>query len=72
MQEQRDQHTYELWYMQNSLAADYGSFTCDQCSRNFYHSPATIYCRQQVKYACCCGYCTNEIIYKDWYEKPYR
>lgn len=66
------QHTYELWYMQNSLEADYGSFTCDKCGSSFYHSPSTIYYHHVVKYHCCCGYCTNEIILKEWLEKPYQ
>ncbi len=66
------QHTYEMWFMQNRLGADYGSFLCDKCDRRFYHSPSTIYHDHQEKYSCCCGYCTNEMIYRDWGEKPYQ
>lgn len=65
-------HTYELWYMQNSLSADYGLFSCDKCGSNFYHSPAIIYYNHEVKYNCCCGHCTNDIILKEWAEKPYQ
>ncbi len=72
MKAAKNKHTYELWYMQTSLGADYGSFTCDKCSDLFYHSPSTIYYNHEVKYACCCGDCTNRIIFNDWGEKPYR
>ncbi len=72
MKSEINKHTYELWYMQTSLEADYGSFTCDKCDRLFYHSPSTIYYNHVVKYTCCCGDCTNRIIFNDWHEKPYR
>ncbi len=65
-------HTYQLWFMQSSLQADYGFFSCDICGRNFYHSPSVIYYDHMEKHRCCCGYCTNAIIYRDWGEKPYQ
>jgi hypothetical protein len=70
--QQNNPHTYELWFMQSRLQADYGSFSCDICGRNFYHSPSIIYYNHAVKHNCCCGYCTNQIIYKEWGEKPYE
>jgi hypothetical protein len=64
-------HTYSLWYLQPRLGGDYGTFHCDKCRRVFYHSPSTIYYNGAEKYSCCCGYCTNEMIYNDWNERPY-
>lgn len=72
MKATESKHTYDLWFIQAILEADYGSFTCDTCGRKFHHSPSTIYFNHEVKYTCCCGHCTNQIILNDWNEKPYR
>jgi hypothetical protein len=72
MTSQTGKHTYDLWFMQNHLSDDYGSFTCDICGREFYHSPSIIYFDSVPKYNCCCGVCVNRIIAKDWREMPYR
>lgn len=64
-------HTYSMWFFSNSLGADYGQYQCNNCQRTFYHSPATIKLAAKVVYACACGYCTNNIIERDWNETPY-
>ena len=66
-----NRHTYGMWFMSNSLTADYGTFECGQCGRTFYHSPSEIYKDGKTVYECCCGYCTNNIIFTDWHSKPY-
>jgi hypothetical protein len=37
-----------LWYLNPSLGADYGRFTCDECGRVFHYSP---------RLACHCNSC---------------
>lgn len=64
-------HKYSLWFIQNSLGADYGVFCCDKCGCTFYHSPAEITLAGKVEYKCCCGNCTNRIIKADWGEEAY-
>ena len=71
-------HYYSPWFLRTSLDNDYGSFVCDKCNREFYHSPSTITYgvdgeeeKKQI-YNCCCGHCTNLIIYKDWCSTPYE
>lgn len=71
-QEYLTKHKYSPWFMSNSLGADYGSYTCSKCSRLFYHSPSTITRANKEIYHCCCGYCTNEIISRDWGKDPYE
>lgn len=68
----RAKHRFDVWFMQTSLSADYGSFICDKCNRNFYHSPARITLAGKTIYNCCCGYCTNEIVGQDWEKTPYH
>ncbi|SFC95441.1 hypothetical protein SAMN05421780_11420 [Flexibacter flexilis DSM 6793] len=50
-----------LWFMQARFCADYGEFNCDNCSRVFEHSPATIMRGKEKLYNCVCGYCANGI-----------
>ncbi|GHU80126.1 hypothetical protein FACS1894145_5840 [Bacteroidia bacterium] len=64
-------HRYSKWYMSDSLGADYGLFKCDKCGYEFYHSPSTISLAGKTVYNCCCGYCTNTIIYNDYRKKIY-
>jgi hypothetical protein len=66
-----NKHRYATWFMQTSFGSDYGSYSCDKCGRTFYHSPSTITKAAKEVYHCCCGYCTNEIIKRDWNEQPY-
>lgn len=56
-----------LWFLSNSFGADYGSFNCENCSREFYHSPATIKKGKQLVHECVCGYCCNRITATDIY-----
>jgi hypothetical protein len=65
-------HLYSPWFMQTSFRSDYGSFSCDKCGSSFYHSPSEITLAAEMKYKCCCGHCTNEIIKRDWDETPYH
>lgn len=51
-----------LHFMSESLSADYGTHTCDKCSRTFHHSPATVYLGKKKKYSNCCGYCVNNML----------
>jgi hypothetical protein len=67
----RNSHYFDAWFMQTSLEADYGTFRCDKCEKVFYHSPASISKAAETLYSCCCGNCTNSIIYKDWGKEPY-
>lgn len=64
-----EKRTYAAWYLSLSLTADYGTFYCDKCSREFFHSPSIIYQGggddAPVLYKCCCGNCTNNIIWED-------
>lgn len=64
-------HYYSMWFMSNSLGADYGTHTCDKCGRVFHHSPSRITKAAKQVYDCVCGYCTNEIIHRDWNSTPY-
>ncbi|MCZ8020205.1 MAG: hypothetical protein O9302_03240 [Cyclobacteriaceae bacterium] len=52
----------QVHFMQTSLSADYGSFTCEKCNRNFYHSPSTILLGKALLYKTCCGYCVNDML----------
>lgn len=72
MQAEPARHTYELWFIQSSLGSDYGVYVCERCRCMFYHSPSTIYYNHEVKHECCCGYCTNQVIFTDWGERPYK
>ena len=71
-------HYYSQWFLRTSLDNDYGSFFCEKCNCTFYHSPSRITYGEdgeedkEVIYNCCCGNCTNGIIYNDWHEKPYK
>jgi len=65
-------HTYSMWFLQNGLHCDYGSFICERCGDNFSHSPSRIKLAAKSIFECCCGYCTNEIIKSDWNECPYE
>jgi hypothetical protein len=62
---------YSVWFMQRSLSADYGTFTCDKCGSTFYHSPSIITKAREELYHCACGHCTNDIINQDWGERPF-
>ncbi|AHM62332.1 hypothetical protein D770_20415 [Flammeovirgaceae bacterium 311] len=70
-QEFLNKHRYQVHFMQTSLRADYGQFRCDRCNQVFYHSPSTILLAEKEVYSCCCGHCTNSIIYKDWGKEPF-
>jgi hypothetical protein len=52
----------QVHFMQTSLSADYGSFSCEKCNRNFYHSPSTILLGKALLYKTCCGYCVNDML----------
>ena len=69
--ELKTKHRYSPWFLQTSFGADYGTFVCDKCNREFYHSPSGSSLNGKKVYDCCCGHCTNEIIGRDWSEKPY-
>lgn len=64
-------HKYAPHFMQTSLGADYGQFSCERCKSKFYHSPSTITRGSKTIYEYCCGHCTNTIIYSDWNKEPY-
>lgn len=64
-------HRYSPWFLQTSLDADYGTFTCDVCYRTFYHSPSAIYKGPRKIYDCCCGTCTNGFILPDHGHYPF-
>lgn len=70
-EELKTKHRYSPWFLQTSLNADYGTFVCDKCKRQFYHSPSNISINGKKIYDCCCGHCTNIIIGRDWDETPY-
>ncbi|WP_303019791.1 hypothetical protein [Parabacteroides goldsteinii] len=70
-EELKTKHRYSPWFLQTSLEADYGVFVCDKCGQQFYHSPSGISLNGIKVYDCCCGYCTNTIIGRDWNETPY-
>ncbi len=70
-EELKTKHRYSPWFLQTSLEADYGTFVCDKCGQQFYHSPSGISLNGKKVYDCCCGYCTNTIIGRDWNETPY-
>lgn len=67
-----NKHRYSPWFYSNSFGADYGTYSCDACKRNFHHSPSTITLAGKVVYNCACGNCTNSIIYRDWKEYPFN
>lgn len=67
-----DKHTYSPWFLSNSLTADYGTYTCDNCQGPFHHSPSTIELGEKTVYNCCCGHCTNMIIYRDHGQQPFK
>lgn len=60
-----------IWFMSESFGADYGEYKCDKCGRTFFHSPATIRLAGKVLYDCCCGHCTNDIMFRDWGKEIY-
>lgn len=70
-EELRTKHRYSPWFLQTSLDADYGTFVCEKCNREFYHSPSSISLDGKKVYDCCCGHCANTIISRDWNETPY-
>ena len=53
-------HHRILWFMNDSLNADYGEFTCEDCKRTFYHSPREIHKGMQRVKKCVCGYCSRK------------
>lgn len=60
------------WFMSLSLGADYGTFDCDICHREFYHSPSEISRGDETLHKCVCGNCTNKIISQDHGTYPYE
>lgn len=57
--------TIAPWFMSNSFGADYGTYTCGQCSTTFYHSPSTVYRGDEVIHDCVCGHCANRVLNQD-------
>lgn len=55
----------EPWFNSQSLGADYGTYTCEICSREFYHSPSTVEKKDEVLHNCICGNCANKILAQD-------
>lgn len=53
------EYQFSPWFMQVSLGADYGEYTCEECRRTFYHSPCRLYLAGKEKKGCLCGYCAN-------------
>jgi hypothetical protein len=72
MENNDNKHRYSPWFMRTDFDNDYGSFTCDKCGCGFYHSPSTITLNGKELYNCCCGNCTNELIFNDWRKTPYE
>ncbi len=60
-----------LYFFSESLGADYGTFNCDSCGREFYHSPSTVYLGAKRKYSCCCGHCVNTLMIRNKQEEVY-
>lgn len=58
-------HRISVWYGHTSLGADYGSFSCQKCGYNFYHSPSRILFGKDEQYNCVCGDCVNSILRHD-------
>ena len=63
-------HTYATWFYGTGLHQDYGKFICDKCCREFYHSPSRIKRAGKIVYDSACGYCTNDIITRDYNTQP--
>ncbi len=52
----------QLYFMQNTLHADYGTHTCAKCSDKFHHSPSDVYRGKNLEYSNVCGYCVNNLL----------
>jgi hypothetical protein len=55
-------HCIVVWFGHTSLNADYGSFCCEKCGCNFYHSPSSVKLGRDKQYNCICGECVNFIV----------
>ena len=51
-----------MWFYSTSFGADYGTFNCHSCGRQFYHSPATLYRGKEKLHECTCGHCVNQTL----------
>nr|WP_321357204.1 hypothetical protein [uncultured Draconibacterium sp.] len=60
-----------LYFLSESLRADYGTYTCSRCGSTFYHSPCNIYRGAKKEYECCCGHCANRILMNNGQEAIY-
>ena len=58
-------HRISVWFGHTSLRSDYGSFSCQKCGYNFYHSPSRILFGKDEQYNCVCGDCVNSILVRD-------
>lgn len=65
-------HEFEPWFFGTGLHQDYGTFTCSNCKREFFHSPSRIKKAGKIIYNCACGHCTNDIINRDYNSQPYE
>lgn len=63
--------TFSPHFMSKSMGADYGTFDCDKCHNEFYHSPSTIYLGEVLEYEHICGHCCNALIYPDHGVEPF-
>ncbi|WP_214112480.1 hypothetical protein [Aequorivita echinoideorum] len=57
-----------LHFFQNSFSADYGTYNCDRCKRQFHHSPSDVYLGSKKKFSHCCGHCVNTLLERNGQE----
>nr|WP_319509387.1 hypothetical protein [uncultured Draconibacterium sp.] len=65
-------YSVSVWFMQTSLRADYGIFTCSKCGAKFYHSPCDVYKGKSLITATCCGHCANRYFRNNGQDEVYH
>ncbi|MEO9513232.1 MAG: hypothetical protein ABJN84_13570 [Flavobacteriaceae bacterium] len=65
-------YSAHLYFFQNSLYSDYGTYSCESCKITFYHSPSALYLGKEKQHECICGNCVNNFMVRNGQEEVYH